>query len=138
MSGRVSLDEVLKVSVPKGWFLSVTGGTKFLTVGGRIASDVHGKNHHAVGCFSQFLLWLDLMLPNGEVIRCRKGENTEIFLATFGGMVLTGITLRAAMQLQPISSSYIDQETIKTTGFEQISSSDYSVAWIDCFKAAVF
>lgn len=135
----VSLDEVLKVSVPKGWFLSVTPGTKFVTVGGCIASDVHGKNHHAVGCFSQFLLWLDLMLPNGDVIRCSKGENAEAFLATCGGMGLTGIILRAAIQLQPISSSYIDQETIKTTGlehtlemFEQTASADYSVAWIDC------
>lgn len=129
------LSEVFKVSVSKGWFLSVTPGIKFVTVGGCIASDVHGKNHHAVGCFSQFILWLDLILTNGDVIRCSKGENAEIFHATFGGMGLTGIILRAAIQLQPISSSYINQETIKTSGlehtlemFDQTSSADYSVA----------
>lgn len=133
----VKLNEILETFVPKGWFLKVTPGTKLITVGGAIASDVHGKNHHIEGCFSQCVLEFTLMLPSGEIITCTK--NDELFKATCGGMGLTGVILDAKIELKKINSKYINQTTIKTKNlketfeaFEKYSHMPYSVAWIDC------
>ncbi len=133
------LSEILDVFVPRGWFLAVTPGTKYITVGGAIASDVHGKNHHVVGSFSDSMIHFTMMLANGEIITCSSTENRELFRATCGGMGLTGIILTAAIQLVPVSSSMIDQVMIKTANlketfeaFEQYKGHTYSVAWIDC------
>lgn len=82
----VSLEEILAVFVPRGWFLPVTPGTKFVTVGGAIASDVHGKNHHKAGAFSNHISSLDVLLSTGEVITCSKTDSSELFWATCGGM----------------------------------------------------
>lgn len=135
----ILLAEVIDVFLPRGWFLSVTPGTKLVTLGGAIAADVHGKNHHLAGCFSQCLAWFDLLLPNQEVRRCSINENPELFHATCGGMGLTGVILRAAFYLKPVSSQWINQTTIKTANlketfaaFEQNQQTTYSVAWIDC------
>lgn len=135
----VSLKELIDVFLPRGWFLSVTPGTRFITVGGAIASDVHGKNHHKAGCFSDCVLSFELMLPDGSVVRCSREENRELFRATCGGMGLTGVILAATFRLQPVRSGYI-RETIFRAGnleeifalFEQYRSATYSVAWIDC------
>lgn len=138
----VLLSEILEVFVPRGWFLPVTPGTKFITVGGAIASDVHGKNHHLAGSFSDHVLDFELMLPDGAIVTCSAVTNTDLFRATCGGMGLTGVILTARIRLNAISSSMIDQVTIKTenlsdtfNAFEQYQGVTYSVAWIDCLSA---
>ena len=135
----VLLSEIIEALLPRGWFLSVTPGTKLITIGGAIASDVHGKNHHVQGCFSQCIEWFDLLLPTGEQLKCSTNDNTELFHATCGGMGLTGVILRAAFYLKPVKSQWIKQTTIKTSNlketfdaFESNKSCTYSVAWIDC------
>lgn len=137
----VLLSEVLEVIVPQGYFLYVTPGTKFISVGGAIASDVHGKNHHSEGCFSQYILEFSLMNENGEVIKCSPTENIEKFWATIGGMGLTGIILSAKFKLKNIETAYIRQESIKAENldeifnlFEESESWTYNVAWIDCLQ----
>lgn len=133
----VELSDIVKYFVPKGWFLKVTPGTKLITVGGAIASDVHGKNHHVEGCFSECVKELSVMLPNGEVEKCVIGD--ELFYATCGGMGLTGVIIEAKIYLKKINSKNINQTTIKTKNlketfeaFEKYSKMPYSVAWIDC------
>lgn len=135
----VSLAEILKVFVPKGWFLPVTPGTKFVTVGGAIASDVHGKNHHLVGSFSDHVTSLKLATVNDGIVICSREERQELFRATCGGMGLTGIVLEATFKLTAIKSVYIDETTIKAENlkellalFEEYQDATYSVAWIDC------
>ncbi|MBD3727603.1 MAG: FAD-binding oxidoreductase [Moraxella osloensis] len=122
----VLLSEIIEVFLPRGWFLAVTSGTKLITVGGAVASDVHGKNHHIQGCFSECVESFELLLPNHQTKTCSRSENPDLFHATFGGMGLT-------------SSQWIEQITIKTANlkqtfeaFEQYQDSPYSVAWIDC------
>ncbi len=135
----VLLSEILESFVPRGWFLKVTPGTKLITIGGAIASDVHGKNHHVEGCFSECVESFTIMLGDGSVVSCSREENRELFLATCGGMGLTGVILDAKIYLKKINSKYIEQTTIKTKNlretfdaFEEYSTSPYSVAWIDC------
>jgi FAD/FMN-containing dehydrogenase len=135
----VLLSEILESFVPRGWFLKVTPGTKLITIGGAIASDVHGKNHHVEGCFSECVESFKIMLADGVVVNCSREENPELFLATCGGMGLTGVIIEAQIYLKKINSKYIDQITIKTKNlretfdaFEEYSGSPYSVAWIDC------
>ena len=133
------LSEILDFSVSRGWFLKVSPGTKLITVGGAIASDIHGKNHHVEGCFSECVASLELLLPSGTIVRCSKTENVELFRATCGGMGLTGVILNAEISLKKIGSRYIQQKTIKTRNlratfdaFEKYKDQPYSVAWIDC------
>jgi FAD/FMN-containing dehydrogenase len=135
----VLLSEIISTFVPRGWFLKVTPGTKLITVGGAIASDIHGKNHHVEGCFSECVIEFNLMLPNGKIITCSHRKNKKFFYATCGGMGLTGVILDAKIALKKINSQYIEQTTIKTKNlketfeaFERYSKKPYSVAWIDC------
>ena len=135
----VMLSDILYSFVPRGWFLKVTPGTKLITIGGAIASDVHGKNHHVEGCFSQCVKEFDIMNSDGEVIKCSRESTPELFRATCGGMGLTGVILSAKIYLVKINSKYIDQTTIKTKNlketfeaFEEYGGTPYSVAWIDC------
>ena len=137
----VLLSDILEISVPQGYFLNVTPGTKFVSVGGAIASDVHGKNHHSDGCFSEYVLEFKLMKENAEVITCSREENTEDFWATVGGMGLTGIILSAKIKLKNIETAYIRQESIKADNldeifqlFEESEGWLYNVAWIDCLQ----
>ncbi|MDW7696041.1 FAD-binding oxidoreductase (plasmid) [Flammeovirgaceae bacterium SG7u.111] len=137
----VSLADILEFSVPNGWFLPVTPGTKFVTVGGAIASDVHGKNHHVEGCFSSHVSEMDILLANGAIATCGPKLNTELFEATCGGMGLTGVILTAKFQLKKIESAYISQKQIKARNleeiidlFQQYKDATYSMAWIDCLK----
>ncbi|WP_297984196.1 FAD-binding oxidoreductase [uncultured Chryseobacterium sp.] len=137
----VLLSEILEVTVPQGYFLYVTPGTKFVSVGGAIASDVHGKNHHAEGCFSEYVLEFSLLNENGDVLKCSREENAEKFWATIGGMGLTGIILSAKIKLKNIETAYIRQESIKAENLDEIfhlfeESEDwtYTVAWIDCLQ----
>ena len=135
----VTLADLIEAYLPRGWFLQVTPGTKFITVGGAIASDVHGKNHHIAGCFSESVIALELMLPDGGIVRCSREINRELFLATCGGMGLTGVILSAQIKFQPVSSASIEETLIRGRNLEEIfslfeihSSAPYSVAWIDC------
>jgi FAD/FMN-containing dehydrogenase len=135
------LDEILKVAVPAGWFLPVTPGTKFITVGGAVGSDVHGKNHHVDGSFSNHIIEMDILLESGEIVICSLSEKADLFEATCGGMGLTGLITRVKFGLKKIESSYIAQKQIKAENleevirlFEQYKQFTYSVAWIDCLK----
>src|SRR5579872_4771383 len=104
----VSLAEILRVTVPAGWFLPVTPGTKFVTLGGAIANDVHGKNHHALGTFGCHLLRFELLRSDGERRLCSLEDNPEWFAATIGGLGLTGLIVWAEIQLRPIANPWID------------------------------
>lgn len=137
----ITLDQVLEVIVPKGWFLPVTPGTKFITIGGAVASDVHGKNHHVDGCFSHHVLEMDIVLANGETITCTPQIHADLFEATCGGMGLTGMITRVKFDLKKIETSYIKQKQVKAANLEEIiqlfekyKDYTYSVAWIDCLK----
>jgi len=137
----ITLDQVLEVIVPAGWFLPVTPGTKFITVGGAVASDVHGKNHHVDGCFSHHVEEMDILLADGSLIKCGPSLHTDLFEATCGGMGLTGLITRIKFRLKKIETSYIRQKQIKAANldevlrlFEQYKDYTYSVAWIDCLK----
>lgn len=137
----VLLSDVLEVIVPQGYFLFVTPGTKFITVGGAIASDVHGKNHHAEGCFSEYVIEFNLLNEKGEILTCSKIENADKYWASIGGMGLTGIILSAKFKLKNIESTYIRQESIKAENLDEIfklfdesESWTYNVAWIDCLQ----
>lgn len=135
------LDAVLEVVVPKGWFLPVTPGTKFITIGGAVGSDVHGKNHHVDGSFSNHIVEMDLALASGEVVTCSPEKYPDLFEATCGGMGLTGLITRVKFRLKKIESSYIKQKQVKASNLEEIvelfekyKDYTYSVAWIDCLK----
>ena len=137
----LSLSGILEVFAPKGWFLPVTPGTRFVTVGGAIASDVHGKNHHVAGCFCDHVESIELLVEPGRTLRCSPSENAGLFRATCGGMGLTGIILSAAIRLKPVKSLLIDQTTYKSPNlreslelFARHEDKPYSVAWIDCIS----
>ena len=136
----VLLSEILEAFVPRGWFLKVTPGTKFITIGGAIASDIHGKNHHIDGCFSECVEEFNIMLADGSIVICSRYATPDLFKATCGGQGLTGVILDARIYLSKINSQHIDQTTIKTRNlketfeaFEKHKDKSYSVAWIDCF-----
>jgi decaprenylphospho-beta-D-ribofuranose 2-oxidase len=135
----VSLAEIIQHFLPRGWFLPVTPGTKFVTVGGAIAADIHGKNHHKDGSFSNFILDFRLLTPTGEVLLSSPTEHPEIFWATVGGMGLTGIVLSARLRLRRVGSAYVLVDYHKAENLEEVlgimeasdDRYDYSVAWID-------
>lgn len=134
-----TLADLLQVFVPKGWFLPVTPGTQFVTLGGAIASDVHGKNHHLAGSFSEHLITMKVATVTEGIIECSSQQNSELFKATCGGMGLTGLIVEATIQLIPINSAQIDETIYKVPNlktllehFEEHQQSTYSVAWIDC------
>src|SRR5687768_4426514 len=139
----VSLEEILDVFVPRGFFPAVSPGTKFVTVGGAIAADIHGKNHHYDGCISEFVDSFTLLTGNGEVLNCSRGENADAFWATIGGMGLTGIILDVRMRLRPIETAYVTVDYKKApsldAALDAFSKGDeqyrYSVAWIDCLAS---
>ena len=135
----VTLGEILTISIPQGWFLSVTPGTQFVSLGGAIANDVHGKNHHLRGTFGNHVLRFG-MVRHGEELTCSPSEHPELYAATIGGLGLTGVIIWAEIQLMPIRSSQINSSTIRfenLTEFFSLSAEldhqhEYSVAWIDC------
>ncbi|MEO1550710.1 MAG: FAD-binding oxidoreductase, partial [Pseudomonadota bacterium] len=135
----VSLAKIIATTLPRGWFPMVTPGTKFVTLGGAIAADVHGKNHHQQGGFGSCVEWIEILTAEGETKRASASENSDLFDWTIGGMGLTGIILRAAIRLRPVSSAWITQQTLPMdnlgqvmAAFETHSAAPYSVAWIDC------
>lgn len=139
----MSLADVVDTYLPRGFFLPVTPGTKFVTVGGAIANDVHGKNHHCDGTFSRFVLEFDLLTASGEILRCSPAQNADVFWATVGGIGLTGILLSAKIQLRRVESAYIltdyrrcaNLETALSAMAEHDGEYPYSVAWVDCLAS---
>jgi len=138
--GGVGLSEIVDVFLPRGFFLPVTPGTKFVTVGGAIANDVHGKNHHGDGTFAQFVEEFELLTPGGERLTCSPETNTGVFWATAGGIGLTGLILEARIRLQRVQSAYVVVDYHRSHDLEDaldtMTASDdqyrYSVAWVDC------
>ncbi len=136
----MSFAEILDFAAPLGWFLPVTPGTKFVTLGGAIANDVHGKNHHVAGTIGCHVRCFELLRSDGECLICSPEENTEMFRASIGGLGLTGLIRWAEIQLIPIRSAKIEMESIKFENLEEFfdiakdSDKDYpyTVAWIDC------
>ena len=140
--GGVSLSEIIAVFLPRGWFLPVSPGTKFVTVGGALACDIHGKNHHAVGAFSNFVEAFDLLIASGEILHCSHTQNSAAFWATVGGMGLTGVITRVKMRLLRLESAWIKVETERVENldaalncFQSDDDYQYSVAWIDCLSS---
>jgi len=133
----VALGDIIRAFLPRGWFVPVTPGTKFVTLGGAIAAHVHGKNHHGAGGFGAHVAWLDLLCADGEVRRCGPEMERELFEATVGGMGLSGVILRAAFRLMPVESAWIRQTTLPVSGLDAMlealeREATYSVAWVDC------
>jgi FAD/FMN-containing dehydrogenase len=137
----ILLSKILEIIVPCGFFLPVTPGTKWITIGGAIASNVHGKNHHKEGAISNFIVSFELMNEEGIILNCSRNENQSIFINTIGGMGLTGLITSVTLKLKKIETSYINQKTLKAKNlnqvldyFEKYNDYTYSVAWIDCLK----
>jgi decaprenylphospho-beta-D-ribofuranose 2-oxidase len=137
----ILLSDLLQVIVPRGWFLPVTPGTKFITLGGAVASDVHGKNHHVDGSFSRHILSMSVLTGTGEIIKCNRTNHSDLFMATCGGMGLTGVVMEVTFKLKKIETSFIRQKQIKAGNLDEVmmlfaeySDYMYSVAWIDCLK----
>ena len=137
-SSNFSIKEILKIIIKKGWFLNVTPGSKYITIGGAIASDVHGKNHHKDGSFCDHLISLNIITPNGQNIKCDRENFSDLFYSTCSGMGLTGIIISAEIRLLKIESKYINTKIIKTSNlketidcFSRYKNYKYIVAWID-------
>ncbi len=135
------MSDIIEFCLPKGWFPFVSPGTKFVSLGGAIASDVHGKNHHKEGSFGEYVEWLDIIDETNQIIRCSRKENPDLFHWTIGGMGLTGIITKCCIKLKKIESGWISQKTIINHNFEETLQSfyenenaTYSVAWIDCLS----
>ncbi len=136
----VSLEQLMIRGLPAGWFVPVSPGTRQVTVGGAIAADVHGKNHHVAGSFAQHVDWLDLLLPDGQERRVSPTDEPRLFWATAGGMGLTGIILRAAVRLKKVQTSRVRVDTVRTDDIDEamayLAETDhrytYTVAWLDC------
>jgi FAD/FMN-containing dehydrogenase len=136
----VTLEQILEVAIPRGWMLPVTPGTKYATLGGAIANDVHGKNHHVRGTFGCHVRRFGLARSDGNMLECTPDEHPELYVATIGGLGLTGLIMWAEIQLMPIRSSLIDQTSIRFANLDEFfelserldPQHEYSVAWVDC------
>ncbi|MEZ5184667.1 MAG: FAD-binding oxidoreductase [Candidatus Nanopelagicales bacterium] len=137
LGGGVSIDELLKVSVPAGWFVPVTPGTRFVTMAGAFAADIHGKNHHRDGTFSQHVDEIAMMLADGSEVTAKRDD--PVFAATAGGMGLTGIITSLQMRMRRIETSRIVVDTTRTNDLDSLLDAmlaadrhaTYSVAWVD-------
>lgn len=139
----VTLADILRLIVPQGWFLPVTPGTKFVSVGGAIANDVHGKNHHRSGTFGCHVTRFELLRSDGSRLICSPQENAEWFAATVGGLGLTGLITWAEIRLKPIANPFIAVETIRFASLDEFfelsaaaeADYEYTVAWLDCLAS---
>ncbi len=135
----VSLGEIIALALPQGWFPTALPGTRFVTVGGAIANDVHGKNHHRVGSFGHQLLGFELLRSDGSALHCSPTDNAALFAATIGGLGLTGLIRRARLQLQRVPGPWIRGSSERFGSLAEFfalsaqaeATSAYTVAWID-------
>jgi decaprenylphospho-beta-D-ribofuranose 2-oxidase len=139
----VTIEDLIETFMPRGWFPLVVPGTKYVTVGGAIASDIHGKNHHRDGSFVNAVRSFTLLTAKGDTLTCSRTLEPDLFWATLGGMGLTGIIVDVELKLQPIATSYINCRSIRTRNlaetldcFSELEPEfQYSVAWIDCLAS---
>lgn len=136
------LAQIIDVMVPRGWFVPVVPGTRFVTLGGMVAADIHGKNHHAFGSFCDHVAWIEIDDGSGERRRCSRQEDPALFAATCGGMGLTGVIYSVAVRMQRIETAMIRQRRLRVRNldaameaFEANLATTYSVAWIDCLAS---
>ena len=135
----VTLEQIIADFTPRGWFPMITPGTKFVTVGGCIANDIHGKAHHAQGCYSACVDEIMVLLASGEVVRASRDENADLFWATFGGMGLLGVVLSARLRLRRVETTYFRQRATPVRDLESMLATlevndrdfSYSVATLD-------
>jgi decaprenylphospho-beta-D-ribofuranose 2-oxidase len=135
----ISVDRLLRLFVPKGWFVPVVPGTRYVTVGGAIGADIHGKNHHVSGAFCQHVTGFDLLGADGEVRTVTPAGDPALFWATAGGMGLTGVVLRATIRLTPVRTHLMKVDTERVADLDEmldrLAGTDdrytYSVSWID-------
>ena len=139
--GGVLLSDILALIVPQGWFLPVVPGTRFVTVGGAIANDVHGKNHHVAGTFGHHIRAFELLRSDGTRLRCSPTENPEWFAATIGGLGLTGLIVSAQIALVRIANPFMLTQASRFESLDafwpanaRAEKSPYAVAWIDCMS----
>lgn len=139
----MSLDELIRIALPLGWFLPVTPGTKFVTLGGAVANDVHGKNHHIMGTFGRHVRRLVMYRSDEGVVECSPSKRSDLFAASIGGLGLTGVILAVELQLRRVASSEIEQCSIRFGGLNEFfeisqahdASHEYTVAWVDCLAS---
>ena len=135
----VSLEQLMVAGLPAGWFVPVSPGTRQVTIGGAIAADVHGKNHHVAGSFARHVPSLQILLPDGDVRTVTSSSDPALFWATAGGMGLTGIIVRATVQLKRVATSRVRVDTVRTADIDETMAMlaehdrryDYTVAWSD-------
>jgi len=138
--GGMLLGTILDFCVPRGWFLPVVPGTRFVTVGGATANDVHGKNHHVAGSFGCHVLAFELLRSDGHRIICTNAENPDWYAATLGGLGLTGLVTWVELQLQRVPGGWFDTETLRFNrladffdlSVQSAHDHEYTVAWVDC------
>ena len=135
------LKDVIKNFLPHGWFPYVTPGSKFVTIGGMVAANVHGKNQHKDGCLINFINWIEIINSEGQLLKCSRNLNSELFNWTVGGMGLTGIIVNVSLRLKKVETSWIKQKILVTKNLEETIdliennlNYSYSVAWIDSMK----
>ncbi|HEX5129848.1 MAG TPA: FAD-binding oxidoreductase, partial [Usitatibacter sp.] len=136
----VLLSEIIDFALPRGFFVPVTPGTRFVTVGGAIANDVHGKNHHRSGTFGHYVPRFELLRSDGARVECSETENAELYRATIGGMGLTGLITWAEIRLAPVKGPWIRQKALRFRSLDEFfglsepleREHEYVVAWLDC------
>jgi FAD/FMN-containing dehydrogenase len=135
----ITLAQILDFAVPRGFFLPVTPGTKYVTLGGAIANDIHGKNHHVAGTFGNHVTQFELVRSDGTRLHCSPMDNPDFYAATIGGMGLTGVITWAQLRMKPIVTRMIDYQGIQFHGIDeflsltqQAANIEYTVSWIDC------
>ena len=140
----VMLRDIQKLAIPRGWILPVTPGTQMVTVGGAIANDIHGKNHHLLGSFGDHVQNIKLVRTDGQIIECGPQIQPDWFAATVGGLGLTGVITQALIQLRPIASPWLNTQTISFANLNEFfhladeSEADWehNVSWIDCLSSS--
>ncbi len=138
--GGVTLAAIIDLALPRGWFLPVTPGTKFVSLGGAIANDVHGKNHHSAGTLGAHVVSFELLTSDGQRRPCSPSENAGLFAATIGGLGLTGLITQATIRLAPAPSAFLKGQSIKFGNLDEffalseasVPDYAYTVSWIDC------
>lgn len=138
----VLLKDIQSLFIPRGWMLPVTPGSQMITVGGAIANDVHGKNHHLLGSFGDHVEHLKLVRSDGTIIECGPKHNSEWFAATLGGLGLTGVIVEAEIQLRSVAGPWLNTETISYSNLSEFfyladtseKEWEYTVSWIDCMS----